>query len=199
MNKITLLITIFLLSACTTPVSEQQDCTGLTALNVLQFNKESHLFKKHDAKFYRRYGMETASMPTTILVQACQNIHDGSKDIVMYSNLWGRVIYCTQSVSDSLKTYDAFLHWAMQPATDRQKTLPQINQQLSATQCTDSTAPKSDAPWYADIEWSTQEPLLISNARNPSLHGMFSNQTVAFTADEIEHLRNQIFKYGEQK
>lgn len=204
MNKMKLLILSALLSACastSTPVVHY-DCTGLMGLEVLRFSKKSHLFLKHDAEFYERYSMGTAAAPRTVLVQACRSINDENMTtrINMYSNLWSRVSYCTQSVSDSLKTYDTFLNWAKQTATEKQKTLSQTNQQLAAvTQCTSSTAPKSEPAWYVDIEQSTQEPLLVSNARDPRLHGAFSNDTVAFTATDIQELRNKIFQYGEQK
>ncbi|SSY80560.1 hypothetical protein [Alysiella crassa] len=202
MKIIKLLILSAALSACaTTSPTEHYDCTGLTGLQILRFNKNSHLFLKHDEKFYKRYSMETVSKPITVLVQACHNLSDkNTTRINMYSHLWSKVTYCTQSVSDSLNTYDTFLNWAKQSPTMRQKTLPEVNQKLAAaTQCTSSTVPKSEPAWYADIEKSTQEPLLVSNARDRRLHGMRSYDTIAFTANDIQYLRNTIFQYGEQK
>ncbi|QMT30335.1 hypothetical protein [Alysiella filiformis] len=204
MKIIKLLILSTALSACaTTSPTEHYDCTGLTGLEVLRFSKKSHLFLKHDAQFYERYSMATASAPRMVLVQACRSVNNDENmttRINMYSDLWSRVRYCTQSVSDSLKTYDTFLNWAKQPVTQRQKTLSQANQQLAlVTQCTSSTVPKSEPAWYVDIEQFTQEPLLVSNARDPRLHGAFSNDTVAFTVEDIQQLRNKIFQYGEQK
>ena len=51
-----------------------------------------------------------------------------------------------------------------------------------------STVPKHQADWYVDIEQRTGEPVLVSNARDPDMHGAFANRTLALTKQEASEI-----------
>lgn len=84
----TLLTAVIWLSACasTSPQLKPQqvtDCTGLGALSVNGFDKNSHLFHENDPYYIKKYAAHTAY--EQIGVVGCTNISTGEKWVRLYT------------------------------------------------------------------------------------------------------------------
>lgn len=179
---------ILLLNGCaTTPVNTAKinDCTGLDIIEVNGFDKKSHLFNKNDSYYVKRY--EPKTFLDTIEIRGCQQADTGKRIILSKPTWYTKIVYGNFYPQDA-KVFIQFVDWVNKYPKPQAQQLTQFNQQLAGFKVKTSTVPKHQADWYVDIEQRTGEPVLVSNARDPDMHGAFANRTLALTKQEASEI-----------
>lgn len=193
---ITLVASIFLLNACatTTKLNAQDvmDCTGLGVIQVNGFDKKSHLFNKSDPYYIKRYAPSTAFAEVKVI--GCANVSSGEKLVRLYTPAYRQDIrygsyYQNQSHQ---QIFQLFIN------STTQKNLQALNQEIAPLKSKSSTVPKDQPDWYVDIEQSSKQPVLVSNARDNAMLGLMANRTMALTKDDVLEINTLITDYWEQ-
>lgn len=190
-----ILITCILLNACaTTPVNiaKINDCTGLDIITVNGFDKKSHLFNRNDSYYVRRY--EPKTFVSNIELRGCQQ-NDTGKRVILSTPAWYTSVVYGHYYPQDAKVFNLFISWLNQNPKPQSQALLQINQQLAGLKTQVSTVPKKQADWYVDIEQHTGEPVLVSNARDPDMHGAFANRTLALTKENVINILANMNNY----
>lgn len=187
-----------LLNACASNY-EPMDCTGVTVAISQNYNKNTHRFMKHDEKLVRLYGLDVVARPKALRLRGCTSLSDNTKKGVhivsdgYYSNAY---LHCSHYTNEpSIQIYQEFIHWAKQPLPIREQTQQQTNEKILQLNCPKSTAKSNEAAWYVENEQHTQNPVLVSNARDDRLLGTFSNRTIAIDVETAQYILQQIQQY----
>lgn len=202
----TLLTAVIWLSACasTSPQLKPQqvtDCTGLGALSVNGFDKNSHLFHENDPYYIKKYAAHTAY--EEIGVVGCTNVSTGEKWVRLYTPTSKQDIgygkyYKKQENQSPFKLFlNATVGHNHSQNASQAYYIP-LNQQIAQLKSDYSTVPKDQPDWYVDTEQKTAQPVLVSNARYTALYGLMANRTIALTTKDVAEIQSLITAYWEQ-
>lgn len=201
-KTLTLVTSVFLLSSCaSTPKLNAQsvmDCTGLGVIEVNGFDKNSHLFNKNDPYYIKRYAPHTAF--TEVKVIGCANVSSGEKLVRLYTPAYRQDVkygsyYQNQ---DQQQIFQLFINSTASPHSTTQQSYQTFNQEIAPLKSKSSTVPKDQPDWYVDIEQSSKQPVLVSNARDSAMLGLMANRTMALTKDDVLEINTLIAEYWEQ-
>ncbi|MDK4544435.1 hypothetical protein QG085_02700 [Kingella kingae] len=195
---------VFILSACSSSHQKPLDCTGLKMVLAEQYNKNTHLFMRHDKKMIDSYGLEKMSEPKTLRLNACSPLIPESNQepsfVRISSSGWygeNGYLHCVHQSNDSSKEiYRTFIDWAKQPLAQREQTLQQINEKIKTLNCSVTSAAKEKTAWYVENEQHDKTPVLVSNARDSILlKNAFANRTIAITPETASAIYDSINQY----
>lgn len=199
---LTLVASVFLLSSCATiPKLNAQgvmDCTGLGVVEVNGFDKNSHLFNKNDPYYTKRYAPHTAFAEVKVI--GCTNVSSGEKLVRLYTPAYRQDIkygsyYQNQSQQ---QIFQLFINSTASSRSTTQKNYQTLNQEIASLKSESSTVPKNQPGWYVDIEQSSKQPVLVSNARDTAMLGLMANRTIALTKDDVLEINTLMTEYWEQ-
>lgn len=196
LKKITTLGCALLLSACTTARYNPETvstCTGLDILKVNGFDKQSHLFNKNDSYYIKRYAPHTAY--EDIKLTGCKKQINGEKRVNLKDPSSNIQLRYGSYTPENQQLFDLFIKLASQSQPISQQNIDETNQLIHNLKTTYSTAPKKEADWYIDTELSTNQLVLVSNARNNRLYGLMSNRTLALTKSDALLINELMDKY----
>ena len=201
-NMVLTLVASVLLSACiTNPKLNAQnvmDCTGLGVIEVNGFDKSSNLFKKNDPYYIRRYEPHTAF--EEIKIVGCTKVSSGEKLVRLYTSAYGEDIkygsyYKNQNQQ---QVFPLFISSTASSFLMTQTSLQALNQKLASIKSEYSTVPKKQPDWYVQIEQSSKQPVLVSNARDSAMRGLMANRTMALTRDDVLEINTLMTDYWER-
>ncbi|WP_413519446.1 hypothetical protein [Psychrobacter glacincola] len=199
---LTLVTSVFLLSSCaSTPKINTQsvmDCTGLGVIEVNGFDKNSHLFNKNDPYYIKRYAPHTAFEEVKVI--GCTNVSSGERLVRLYTPTYRQDIkygsyYHNQSQQ---QIFQLFISSTASSHSTTQQGYQTFNQRIAALKSQSSTVPKDQPDWYVDIEKSSNQPILVSNARDSAMLGLMANRTIALTKDDVLEINTLMTEYWEQ-
>lgn len=199
---LTLVASVFLLSSCaTTPKLNAQsvmDCTGIGVVEVNGFDKNSHLFNKNDPYYTKRYAPHTAFAEVKVI--GCTNVSSGETLVRLYTPAYRQDIkygsyYQNQSQQ---QIFQLFINSTASSRSTTQKNYQTLNQEIASLKPESSTVPKNQPGWYVDIEQSSKQPVLVSNARDTAMLGLMANRTIALTKDDVLEINTLMTEYWEQ-
>ena len=194
---------VFFLSSCaTTPkklnTQSIMDCTGLGVIEVNGFDKNSHLFNKNDPYYIRRYAPHTAFEEVRVI--GCTNVSSGGKLVRLYTPAYREDIKYGSYYQDQnqQQVFSLFISSTASSALVTQQNLQALNQPLASLKSKYSTVPKNQPDWYVDIERSSKQPVLVSNASDGAMLGLMANRTMALTKDDVLEINALMAEYWEQ-
>lgn len=188
-------VTCILLNACvTTPlnIAKISDCTGLGVIAVNGFDKKSHLFHKDDSYYTKSYDSKT--FVENLEIQGCQQ-SDTGKRVILTTPAWYTYVNYGHYYPQDAQVFKQFVSWLNQNPRPQPQAIIAFNQQLANLKVKVSTVPKNQADWYVDIEQRTGEPVLVSNARDTAMNGVFANRTLALTKDNVIQILTNMNNY----
>lgn len=186
---------------CSTPNIDPQSKksivydSGFSSFNVSKFDKSEKLFFQNSKYYVSKYSYAVVSSKKTINIRIPSS--SMQKSVYLYTpEDRGYIAYCDYKKDDpNLNVFKIFLKWESQSEKKREATKDQTNKLIANFKCNKSSVPKSKPDWYVEIEKSSQQPVLVSNANWVLFINPLKNRTIALTKDDIDYLLNELDKY----